>query len=94
MSEETQQPEEQAENQTAPQAENTAETPQVEETTQEAEAEVAEAPVEQPAVEHVVLTERPALAEPGEFDWDAYDPTLMTTTRRIGPNLKRPTKTL
>jgi small subunit ribosomal protein S1 len=73
MSEETQQPEEQAENQTAPQAENTAETPQVEETTQEAEAEVAEAPVEQPAVEHVVLTERPALAEPGEFDWDAYE---------------------
>lgn len=73
MSEETQQPEEQAENQTAPQAENTAETPQVEETTQEAEAKVAEAPVEQPAVEHVVLTERPALAEPGEFDWDAYE---------------------
>ena len=69
MSEETQQPAEQEEN-NAPQAENTA-------TPEEQVEPVAEAATEAPApetkAEPETLTERPALAEPGDFDWDSFE---------------------
>ena len=74
MSEETQQPAEQEEN-NAPQAENIA-TPeeQVEPATEAAtEAPVAEEPAPEAKAEPEALTERPALAEPGDFDWDAFE---------------------
>lgn len=64
MSEETQKPAEQEENNAAPQAETNA-TP---------EEQVESTPVaEAPAAPAQVLTERPALAEPGDFDWDAFE---------------------
>ncbi|MGA0434648.1 MAG: 30S ribosomal protein S1 [Flavobacteriales bacterium] len=84
MSEETQKSEEQAENQAAPTAESTDQ-----ENNQEQEAAPAEEVVNEdaPQVEAAVaeespestkepvqkLEERPALAEPGEFDWEAYE---------------------
>lgn len=68
MSEETQQPEEQAENQTAPLAETPAETQEVNEPVATESAPKVEA---KPATQ--VLTERPALAEPGDFDWEAFE---------------------
>ena len=74
MSEETQQPAEQEEN-NAPQAENTA-TPeeQVEPAAEAAtETPVAEEPAPEAKAEPETLTERPALAEPGDFDWDAFE---------------------
>ena len=64
MSEETQKPAEQEENNAAPQAETTATPEEQVESTPVAEAPAAPAPV---------LTERPALAEPGDFDWDAFE---------------------
>ena len=69
MSEETQQPAEQEEN-NAPQAENTA-TP--EEQVEPAAEAATEAPAPEAKAEPETLTERPALAEPGDFDWDAFE---------------------
>ena len=69
MSEETQQPAEQEEN-NAPQAENTA-TP--EEQVEPAVEAATEAPAPEKKAEPEALTERPALAEPGDFDWDAFE---------------------
>ena len=68
MSEETQQPEEQAENQTAPLAETPAEPQEINEP---AAPEAAQKVESKPAAQ--VLTERPALAEPGDFDWEAFE---------------------
>ena len=64
MSEETQKPAEQEENNAAPQAETTATPEEHVESTPVAEAPAAPAPA---------MTERPALAEPGDFDWDAFE---------------------
>ena len=64
MSEETQQPAEQEENNAAPQAETSATTENKVESTPEAVS---------PASPAEVLTERPALAEPGDFDWEAFE---------------------
>jgi small subunit ribosomal protein S1 len=69
MSEETQQPAEQEEN-NAPQAENTA-TP--EEQVEPAAEAATEAPAPETKAEPETLTERPALAEPGDFDWDSFE---------------------
>ena len=71
MSENTQKPEEQTEN-TVPQAEPTTNAP-AEETASETQVEepVAETPTAPKPFER--LTERPALAEPGAFDWEAYE---------------------
>lgn len=71
MSEETQKPEDQAEN-TAPQADNSP-NETAEESASEVNVEpiVAEEPVQPKPTE--ILTERPILAEPGDFDWDAYE---------------------
>ena len=74
MSEETQQPPEQEEN-NAPQAENTA-TPeeQVEPVTEAPAPETTEeTPVPEAKAAPEALNERPALAEPGDFDWDAFE---------------------
>ena len=68
MSEETQQPAEQEENK-APQADNTA-TPEIQ-VEPAAEAPAPETTEKAPAPE--ALNERPALAEPGDFDWDAFE---------------------
>ena len=77
MSEDTQQPEEQAENTAAPQAETTPETTETKEPKPEAVEAVEEETTDEAPVEpFVVLTERPALAEPGEFDWDAFETDL------------------
>ena len=83
MSEETQKPAEQEENNTAPQAVSAATPEEQVEPTPAAEAEApaeaeseAEAPAEPVAAAEApaeVLTERPALAEPGDFDWDAFE---------------------
>ncbi len=74
MSEETQQPAEQEAN-NASQAENTA-TPE-EQVEPAAEASAPETTEETPAPEAKaapeVVDERPALAEPGDFDWDAFE---------------------
>jgi small subunit ribosomal protein S1 len=64
MSEETQKPAEQEEKNAAPQAETTATPEEQVESTPVAEAPAAPAPA---------MTERPALAEPGDFDWDAFE---------------------
>lgn len=64
MSEETQKPAEQEEKNAAPQAETTATPEEKVESTPVAEAPAAPAPA---------MTERPALAEPGDFDWDAFE---------------------
>ena len=77
MSEDTQQPEEQAENTAAPQAESTPDSPETKEPTAEA-PEAPESPEEDttneaPVEPFVKLTERPALAEPGDFDWDTFE---------------------
>jgi small subunit ribosomal protein S1 len=65
MSEETQNPEEQA-------AEVTLEN-QAAEAAPAAEAAETANQSETPAAPKVVLTERPAFAEPGDFDWDAFE---------------------
>ena len=77
MSEETQQPAEQEEN-NAPQAENTATPeeqvePAAEAATEAPAPEVKAEPVPEVKAEPETLTERPALAEPGDFDWDAFE---------------------
>ncbi len=79
MSEETQKPEEHKENDAPQQTEVTpensaeaAESPEVEE--KENEESEAPAATELPTPAPVeILTERPLLAEPGDFDWDAFE---------------------
>ncbi len=66
MSEETQNPEEQAQ-QAAP------ETQAAEAVQPAAEAAAEPTPAAEPEKPKQVLTERPALAEPGDFDWDAFE---------------------
>ena len=81
MSEETQKPEEHKEEAAPQQPETTpeasAETAEAatEEMTTEATAEATEVVAEEIVVSKPVeiLTERPALAEPGDFDWDAFE---------------------
>jgi len=72
MSEETQKPEEHKEDVAPQQTETTPEASAetAEATQEETPNEAPEAPVSKPIE---ILTERPALAEPGDFDWDAFE---------------------
>ena len=69
MSEETQQPEEQQENDAPQVEENTPPNEQVE-PVNDGDFEI---PHEAQASNPESLTERPALAEPGDFDWNAFE---------------------
>ena len=77
MSEETQKSEEHKEEVAPQQPETTPEASAetVEATTEETTTEATEVVAEEAAVSKPVeiLTERPALAEPGDFDWDAFE---------------------
>ena len=77
MSEETQKPEEHKEEAAPQQPETTPEASaeKAEATTEETTTEATEVVAEEAAVSKPVeiLTERPALAEPGDFDWDAFE---------------------
>ena len=72
MSEETQKPEEHKEDVAPQQPETTPEATaeEAEATTEETAPEAQEAAVPRPVE---ILTERPALAEPGDFDWDSFE---------------------